>query len=61
MQPEDKFTGLVGGMMYGPEAMAGSLGDAPFVLEGREKELCAAEAARVVRYIRQTVFPIHGI
>ena len=61
MQPEDKFTGLVGGMMYGPEAMAGSLEEAPFVLEGREKELCAAEAARVVRYIRETIFRIHGI
>jgi len=47
--------------MYGPEAMAGSLEEAPFALEGQEKELCAAEAARVVRYIRETVFPIHGI
>ena len=47
--------------MYGPEAMAGSLEEAPFVLQGQEKELCAAEAARVVRYIRETVFPIHGI
>ena len=46
--PEDKFTGLVGGMMYGPEADAGSLEDLPFVLEGREKELCVEQANRVV-------------
>ncbi|MGD0230269.1 MAG: hypothetical protein ABSC19_07915 [Syntrophorhabdales bacterium] len=61
IEPEDKFTGLVGGMMYGPEAKAGSLEDAPFVLQGPEKEMCAQEAARVVRYIRETVFPLHGL
>jgi acetoin utilization protein AcuC len=60
-EPEDKFTGLVGGMMYGPEAEAGSLEDLPFVLEGKEKALCAEAAARVVRYIKEKVFPIHGL
>ena len=60
-EPEDKFTGLVGGMMYGPEADAGSLQDLPFVLEGEEKALCTAQAERVVRYIKERVFPIHGI
>jgi acetoin utilization protein AcuC len=59
--PEDKFTGLVGGMMYGPEADAGSLEDLPFVLEGREKELCVEQANRVVEYLKKTVFPIHGL
>ena len=59
--PEDKFTGLVGGMMYGPEAKAGSLEDAPFVLEGLDREQCSGEAERVVRYIRETVFPLHGL
>jgi acetoin utilization protein AcuC len=61
IQPDDKFRGLVGGMMYGPETTAGQLEEPPFVLEGQEKELCAAEAGRVVRYIEETVFPIHGI
>src|SRR5208337_407297 len=61
VEPEDKFTGLVGGMMYGPEAKAGSLEDAPFVLESRDREQCAAQAGRVVRYIRETVFPLHGL
>ncbi len=60
-EPEDKFTGLVGGMMYGPEADAGSLEDLPFVLEGREKELCVQQANRVVEYLKKTVFPIHGL
>jgi len=60
-EPEDKFTGLVGGMMYGPEADAGSLEDLPFALEGREKELCIEEANRVVNYIKKTVFPIHRL
>ncbi len=60
-EPEDKFTGLVGGMMYGPEADAGSLEDLPFALEGREKELCLQHANRVVRYLKETVFPIHGL
>ena len=60
-KPEDKFTGVVGGMMYGPEATAGQLDDPPFVLEGPEKELCAAYAARVVKYIKENVFPLHGL
>lgn len=60
-EPEDKFTGLVGGMMYGPESKAGSLEEPPFVLEGREKELCAEHAHRVVSYIKGHVFPIHGL
>ena len=60
-EPQDKFTGLVGGMMYGPEAEAGNLEDLPFVLEGEEKRLCEEHAQRVVRYIRENVFPIHGL
>lgn len=60
-EPEDKFTGLVGGMMYGPEMEAGSLEDAPFVLVGPEKERCFEHAERVVRYIRKNVFPMHGL
>ena len=59
--PEDKFTGLVGGMMYGPEATAGKLDEPPFVLNGVEKELCADRAARAVNYIKENVFPVHGI
>lgn len=61
VEPEDKFTGLVGGMMYGPEADAGSLLDLPFSLEGPEKEACFREARRVVAYLKDTLFPIHGL
>jgi len=60
-EPQDKFTGLVGGMMYGPEADVGSLEDPPFTLEGTEKDLCRAHADRVVKYIQENIFPIHGI
>jgi acetoin utilization protein AcuC len=60
-EPEDKFTGLVGGMMYGPESDAGSLEDLPFVLEGAEKDVCVKEAERIVRYIERHVFPVHGL
>jgi acetoin utilization protein AcuC len=60
-KPEDKFTGLVGGMMYGPEADAGNLEDPPFVLTGPEKDLCREKADRAVQYLRTTLFPIHGI
>jgi acetoin utilization protein AcuC len=60
-EPVDKFAGLVGGMMYGPEVDAGSLDDRPFVLAGPEKDMCRDHAARIVKYIRETVFPIHGI
>lgn len=60
-KPEDKFTGLVGGMMYGPETGAGSLEDGPFVLTGNEKDLCQAEAERIIRFVRNNIFPIHGI
>jgi acetoin utilization protein AcuC len=57
----DSFAGLVGGMMYGPESLTGSLRDDPFVLEGIEKEKCRIEADRVASYIKSEVFPIHGI
>jgi acetoin utilization protein AcuC len=59
--PEDKFAGLVGGMMYGPEVDAGTLDDRPYVLAGQEKELCRNHAARITKYLRETVFPIHSI
>ncbi len=59
--PEDKFAGLVGGMMYGPEVDAGTLDDRPYVLAGQEKELCRDHAGRIVKYLREAVFPIHGI
>jgi acetoin utilization protein AcuC len=59
--PEDKYAGLVGGMMYGPELDAGTLDEGPFVLASPEKERCQEQATRIVEYIRSTVFPIHGI
>ncbi len=60
LTPSDSYAGIVGGMMYGPEAQAGSLHDEPSAAES-----CALKPARhahdVVRHIRETVFPLHGI
>jgi acetoin utilization protein AcuC len=61
LEPVDQYAGLVGGMMFGPEAEVGNLDDAPFVLEGPEKEACFEQARRVVAYLKKIVFPIHGI
>jgi acetoin utilization protein AcuC len=61
VKPEDKFAGLVGGMMYGPEMEAGSLEDLPFASEPQEKDACFSEAERVVEQLRKTVFPLHGL
>lgn len=59
--PSDHYAGVVGGMMYGPEAHAGSLEDEPFVAKGAEKDEYRRHAAEVVDYIRKQVFPIHGM
>ncbi len=61
LEPSDRHMGTVGGMMYGPEEHAGNLDDPPYVLEGREKDLCFDHAKRVVNSIQESVFPIHGI
>lgn len=61
LEPSDQHVGLIGGMMYGPEAQAANLDDPPYVLEGREKDLCFDHARRAVRSIQEHIFPIHGI
>jgi acetoin utilization protein AcuC len=61
LEPRDEFAGLVGGMMFGPEMEVGSLYDYPYKSQGMVKEQAMKEAERVVAYIRDTVFPIHGL
>ncbi len=61
IEPRDYYAGVVGGMMYGPEAQSGSLEDEPFLIEGRQKEQCMAHAKDVVRFIRELLFPLHRI
>jgi len=61
LQPRDLYLGQVGGMMYGPEAGAGQLDDLPFVVRGQEKEHCTAHALRVVDFIKDNIFPLHGM
>ena len=60
LKPEDLYAGMVGGLMYGPESEAGSLDDPPFVLGGREKDVCIKRAEKVVTFIRENIFPVHG-
>jgi hypothetical protein len=57
----DEFAGLVGGMMFGPEMEVGSLYDYPYLSEGEVKEKAFQEVRRVVAYIQEEVFPLHGI
>jgi len=59
--PEDEFAGLVGGMMFGPEMEVGSLYDHPFKTQGDVKEKAVREARRVIEYIKEEIFPLHGI
>jgi acetoin utilization protein AcuC len=61
LQPRDLHTGLVGGMMYGPESGAGQLDDPPYTITGSEKEQCLTHARRVIDYMKDNVFPLHGI
>ena len=61
LEPRDEFAGVVGGMMFGPEADAGTLYDKKFATTGRAKELIKQEVNRVLDSIKRTVFPIHGI
>ena len=61
LQPQDQHAGLVGGMMYGPETGAGQLDDPPWAVEGLEKDRCLVHARRVIDYIKDNVFPLHGI
>jgi len=59
--PVDEFAGLVGGMMFGPEMEVGSLYDYPYLSEGETKEKALQEVRRVVTFIQDVVFPLHGI
>jgi acetoin utilization protein AcuC len=61
LQPQDIHTGVVGGMMYGPETGAGQLDDPPYIVEGWEKEQCLVHARRVIDFIKGSIFPLHGI
>lgn len=61
LQPQDLHSGLVGGMMYGPETDAGQLDDPPYSVGDWEKEQCLVHARRVIDSIKNTIFPLHGI
>ncbi len=61
LEPRDEFAGVVGGMMFGPEADAGDIYDKKFVTGGKVKEQIKQEIDRVLAAIKDTVFPLHRI
>ena len=61
LEPVDEFAGLVGGMMFGPENEVGSLYDHPYITRGPDKETAFEAARQVADFIRETVFPVHGL
>lgn len=61
LEATDNFAGLVGGMMYGPEIHSGSLEDQPHYQTGIKKIKCMEHADRVVSFIQNNIFPLHGI
>ncbi len=61
LEPRDEFAGVVGGMMFGPEADAGEIYDKKFVTGGRAKEQIRLEVDRVLAAIKNSVFPLHRI
>ena len=61
LEPRDEYAGVVGGMMFGPEADAGTLYDKKFVTAGRAKQQINQEVDRVLHTIKSTVFPIHRL
>jgi len=61
VEPEDEFAGLVGGMMFGPEHEVGSLRDQTHPTVGPAKEKARSQARKVVTFLKDNVFPLHGI
>jgi acetoin utilization protein AcuC len=61
LEPQDEFVGIIGGMMFGPESEAGTLFDQSVCATGDEKEKVEEEVERLLTYIKNTIFPIHGI
>lgn len=61
LEPRDEYVGIVGGMMFGPEVEVGSLQDKTVYISGSVKEQINREVDRVVDYLQENVFPIHGI
>ena len=57
-EPIDHFAGAVGGMMFGPEADAGTLIDQPVFMGGERKAIAEREAERVAAYIENEVLPL---
>jgi acetoin utilization protein AcuC len=51
IEPEDKFAGLVGGMMFGPEMEVSSLHDRPYAVTGPQKDRLRKEVDNTIAYL----------
>jgi len=60
-EPEDTFTGLVGGVLLGDENRSGGLRDMRVLTTGTERKSIAADIERIIEFHRKYTFPIHGI
>jgi acetoin utilization protein AcuC len=61
LEPRDEYAGIIGGMMFGPEAEMGDLYDKEVYTIGIDKQRINMEIDRVIDFIKQNVFPIHRI
>lgn len=59
--PKDEYAGIIGGMMYGPEAELGSLYDRPYIVEGDKKDKAFSTARESVKSVLEKIFPILGL
>ena len=51
VEPRDEFAGLVGGMMFGPEAEVDSLYDSPYSVTGQEKDKIRKEVDEITNLL----------
>ena len=61
LEPRDEYVGIIGGMMFGPEMEVGDLQDKTVYTTGIVKDRINQELDRILKSIKETVFPIHKI
>lgn len=61
LEPRDEYVGIIGGMMFGPEMEVGDLQDKTVYTTGIVKDRINQELDRILKSIKETVFPVHKI
>jgi len=61
IEMDNPYAGVLSGMMIGPELEGGTLLDNPIYVTGPTKERNQKELDRVLKYIKETVFPKIGV